>query len=59
MKLNEYQSQDHYLTLAKIYSDFKIKSRFSQKLLSYFEPNFIGKLMGEWACKIIQISRVT
>ena len=41
MKLNEYQSQGHYLTLAKGQSDFKIKSCFSQKLLSYLEPNFI------------------
>ena len=40
MKLNEYQSQCHYLTLAKGHSDFKIKS-FSQKLLSHLEPNFI------------------
>ena len=37
MKLNEYQSQDHYLTLAKGHSDFKIKSCFSQELLSHLE----------------------
>ena len=41
MKLNEYQSQGHYLTLAKGYSDFKIKFCFSQKLLSHLKPNFI------------------
>ena len=35
MKVNEYQSQGHYLTLAKGHSDFKIKSCFSQKLLSH------------------------
>ena len=29
MKLNEYQTQGHYLTLAKGHSDFKIKSCFS------------------------------
>ena len=48
MKLNEYQSQGHYLTLVKGHSDFKISSRFSQILLSQWEPNFIGKLMGAW-----------
>ena len=47
MKLNEYQGQGHYLTLAKGHSYFKIKSCFSQKLLSHLEPNFILKLMGE------------
>ena len=41
MKLNEYQSQGRYLTLAKGHSDFKFKSCFSQKLLSHLEPNFI------------------
>ena len=35
MKFSEYQGQGHYLTLAKGHSDFKIKSSFSQKLLSY------------------------
>ena len=40
MKLNEYQSQGQYLTLAKGHSDFKIKSCFSQKLLSHLKPNF-------------------
>ena len=49
MKLSEYQSQGHYLTLVKGHSDFKIKSCFSRKLLSHLEPNFIGKRMGEWA----------
>ena len=34
MKLNEYQRQGHYLTLAKGHSDFKIKSCFSMKLLN-------------------------
>ena len=41
MKLNEYQSLGHYLTLAKDHLDFKIKSCFSQKLFSHLEPNFI------------------
>ena len=41
MMLSEYQCQGHYLTLAKGHSDFKIKSCFSQKLLSHLEPNFI------------------
>ena len=41
MKLNEYQSQGHYLTLVKGHSDFKINSCFSQILLSQLEPNFI------------------
>ena len=41
MKLNEYQSQGHYLTLVKGHSDFRINSRFSQILLSQWEPNFI------------------
>ena len=48
MKLNEYQSQGHYLTLATGHSDFKIESCFSHKLLSHLEPNFIRKLIGEW-----------
>ena len=39
MKLNEYQSQGHYLTLAKGHSDFKVKTCFSRKLLSHLEPN--------------------
>ena len=37
-----------FLTLANGHSDIKIKSCFSQKLLSYLEPNFIWKLMGAW-----------
>ena len=41
MKLNEYQSQGHYLTLVKGHSDFKINSCFSLILLSQLEPNFI------------------
>ena len=41
MKLNEYQSQGHHLTLAKGNSDFKIKYCFSQELLSHLEPNFL------------------
>ena len=41
MKLSEYQSQGHYLTLVKGHSDFKRLSCFSQKLLSHVEPNFI------------------
>ena len=41
MKLNEYQSQGHYLALVKGHSDFKIKSCFSQILQSQLEPNFI------------------
>ena len=41
MKLNEYQSQGHYLTFVKGHSDFKINSCFSQILLSQLEPNFI------------------
>ena len=41
IKINEYQSQGHYLTLVKGHSDFKINSCFSQILLSQLEPNFI------------------
>ena len=41
MKLNKYQSQGHYLTLAKCHSDLKIKSCFSQKLFSHLEPNYM------------------
>ena len=48
MKFNEIKGQAHYLTLAKGHSDFKIKSSFSQKLLSHLEPNFVWKLMGTW-----------
>ena len=48
LKLMSIKGQGHYLTLAKGHSDFKIKSCFSQKLLSYLEPNSIGKLMGAW-----------
>ena len=48
MKLNEYQSQGHHLTLDKGHLDFQIKSCFSQELLSHLEPNFLRKLMGEW-----------
>ena len=40
MKLNEYQSQGQYLTLAKGHSDFNIQSYFSQKPLSNLEPTF-------------------
>ena len=46
MKLNEYQSQGHYLTLAKGHTDFKIKTFFSRKLSSYLEPKLIWKLKG-------------
>ena len=41
MKLNEYQSQGHYLTLVEGHTDFIINSCFSQILLSQLEPNFI------------------
>ena len=41
MKFNSIKGQGHYLTLAKGHSDFKIKSSFSQKLLSHLESNFI------------------
>ena len=41
MKFNEYQSQGHYLILAKGLSDFKIKSCLSQKPLNHLELNFI------------------
>ena len=41
MKFNEYQSQGHYLILAKGHSDIKIKTCFSRKLLSHLEPNFL------------------
>ena len=34
-----FQSQGHCLTLAKGHSDFKIKSCFSQEILSQLEPN--------------------
>ena len=53
------KGQGHYLTLPKGHSDFKIKSCFSQKLLSHLEPNFLWKLMGEWEWKFIQMNRVT
>ena len=41
MKLNEFQRQGHYLTLAKGHSDFNIKSCLSQTLQSHLEPNFM------------------
>ena len=47
------KGQGHYLTLAIGHSDFKIKTCFSQKLLSHLEPNFSLKLMGEWEWKFI------
>ena len=53
------KGQGHYLTLGIGHSDFKIKSCFSQKLLSHLEPNFSWKLMGAWEWKFIQMSRVT
>ena len=40
MKLNEYQSQGHHLTLVKGHSDFKIKYCFSRELFSHLEPKF-------------------
>ena len=41
MKFSEYQRSRSLFILAKGHSDFKIKSSFSQKLLSHLEPNFI------------------
>ena len=41
MNLMSIKGQGHYLTLAIGHSDFKIKSCFSQKLLSHLKPNFI------------------
>ena len=43
MKLNEYQRSRSLFDLGQGHSDFKIKSCFSQKLLSHLEPgpNFI------------------
>ena len=39
------KGQDHYMTLAKGYSDFKSKSCFYQKLFGHLQPNFMRKLM--------------
>ena len=47
MKLSEYQSQGHSLTLVKGHSDFKVKTCFPQKQFGELEPKFIGKLEGE------------
>ena len=44
MKLNEYPSQGHYLTVAKGHSDFKIKSLFFSKTIESFGTNSIWKL---------------
>ena len=41
MKLNEYQRSRSFFDLGQRSLDFKIKSCFSQKLLSHLEPNFI------------------
>ena len=35
IKLNEHQSQGHYMTLSKRHSDFEIKSCFSEKLTKF------------------------
>ena len=43
-KLNDLMNikgQDHYLTFAKGHFVFKLKSCFSQKLLSYLKPNIM------------------
>ena len=45
MKLNEYQSQGHYLTLVKGHSDFKIKSCFLETVES-FGTKFLMKAYG-------------
>ena len=47
MKLGEYQSQGHSLTLVKGHSDFKVKTCFSQKHLGDLELKLIWKLEGE------------
>ena len=41
MKQMSIKGQGHYLTLAAGQSDLKIKTCYSQKLLSHLEPNFI------------------
>ena len=47
MKLHiSVKGQDSSLIFAKGYPDFKIKTCFSQKLLSHLKPDFTGKLLG-------------
>ena len=46
----------HSLTLVKGYSDFKVKTCFSQKQFGDLEPKLIWKLKGEWEWKFIQMS---
>ena len=46
MKLNEYQSQCHYLTMAKGHSDFKIKSLFFSKTIESFGTKFHMEALG-------------
>ena len=41
MKICEYEGQGHFLTLAHGREHTKIQTRFSQKLLSRSEPNFL------------------
>ena len=40
------KGKGHSLTLANGHSDFKIKTCFSQKLLTHLKPNFLWQLMG-------------
>ena len=40
------KGQGHYLNLAIVHSDFKIKTCFSRKLLSHLEPNSHESLWG-------------
>ena len=53
------KGQGHSLTLAQGHSDSKIKTCFSEKMLSYLKPNFKGKLLGTWKCNFIQFILVT
>ena len=40
------EGQGHLLTLAQGHLNMKIKTGFSQKLVGYFEANFVCKLLG-------------
>ena len=41
-----FESQGHYLTLAKGHSDFKIKTCFSRKTIESFGTKFLMKAYG-------------
>ena len=50
MTLSECQRSRPFLTLAKDYSDFRIKA-FFQKLVGNLKLKFMEKLIGEWKLK--------